>query len=89
VGEAPRQIATPGGASYIVAWREPYRSTSRIKPMRSPCIKVCSIDRATGLCAGCGRSSTEIAGWIGMSDAERDRIMAELPARRRRPARDV
>jgi len=30
---------------------------------------------------GCGRSLTEIAEWIGYSDSERTRIMAELPAR--------
>jgi hypothetical protein len=26
----------------------------------------------------------EVAGWAGFSDAERDRLMAELPARRDR-----
>jgi uncharacterized protein len=50
----------------------------------SPCIKVCAIDAATGLCAGCARTRAEIAGWSAMSDAERDRIMTLLPARRRR-----
>jgi uncharacterized protein len=52
--------------------------------IRSPCIKVCAIDPATGLCAGCGRNLDEIARWSLMSDAERARIMDELPARRAR-----
>jgi predicted Fe-S protein YdhL (DUF1289 family) len=50
--------------------------------MLTPCIKVCAIDAATGLCAGCGRSLSEIAGWSAMSDPERRRIMRELPERR-------
>lgn len=50
--------------------------------MLTPCIKVCVIDAATGLCTGCGRSLSEIAGWAAMTDFERQRIMRELPARR-------
>ncbi|HWB44827.1 MAG TPA: DUF1289 domain-containing protein [Hyphomicrobiaceae bacterium] len=51
--------------------------------MDSPCINVCVIDAVTGLCAGCGRSLEEIAGWRDMTEAQRDRIMRELPERRR------
>ncbi|HEU0062983.1 MAG TPA: DUF1289 domain-containing protein, partial [Hyphomicrobiaceae bacterium] len=50
----------------------------------SPCIKVCAIDGTTGLCSGCGRTRAEIAAWSAMSEAEKDRIMTLLPARRRR-----
>jgi hypothetical protein len=50
--------------------------------MLTPCIKVCVIDAATGLCAGCARSLSEIAGWASMSDFERQQIMRDLPARR-------
>ncbi|HEX6611109.1 MAG TPA: DUF1289 domain-containing protein [Hyphomicrobiaceae bacterium] len=50
----------------------------------SPCINVCVIDTATGLCAGCGRTLAEIAAWSGMPPDERLRIMAELPERRAR-----
>lgn len=49
--------------------------------MESPCILVCSIDDKTGYCFGCGRTRDEIAGWIGMTNAERRTIMASLPAR--------
>jgi predicted Fe-S protein YdhL (DUF1289 family) len=52
--------------------------------MDSPCVKICAIDPATGLCSGCFRSRGEIAAWTAMTDAERRHIMAELPARRRR-----
>jgi predicted Fe-S protein YdhL (DUF1289 family) len=50
--------------------------------MLTPCIKICVIDAATGLCAGCGRTLAEIAGWAGMTDRERQGIMRDLPARR-------
>lgn len=47
----------------------------------TPCINVCVLDQATGLCRGCGRTVDEIASWARMSDAERERIMNELPQR--------
>jgi uncharacterized protein len=49
--------------------------------VESPCILVCSIDRSTGHCFGCGRSSAEITNWLVYSAAERRAIMDELPAR--------
>ncbi len=52
--------------------------------MQTPCIKVCVIDAVTGLCAGCGRSLAEIAGWAAMTESERERIMRELASRRSR-----
>lgn len=47
----------------------------------SPCEKICAVDPASGLCLGCGRNLNEIASWTSYSDAERRRIMAELPRR--------
>jgi len=47
----------------------------------SPCIKICTLDARSGLCLGCGRTVDEIARWVEMSEAERNRIMAELPGR--------
>jgi uncharacterized protein len=47
----------------------------------TPCTKVCTIDPVTGLCIGCGRTLSEIAGWLTLSASERRRIMAELPQR--------
>jgi predicted Fe-S protein YdhL (DUF1289 family) len=53
---------------------------------QSPCVKVCVIDKASGLCGGCGRTLDEIARWGGMSEAERAHIMAALPQRMERCA---
>jgi uncharacterized protein len=47
----------------------------------SPCVRLCSIDPATNLCAGCGRTLAEIGAWTSLSDGERRAIMAALPAR--------
>jgi predicted Fe-S protein YdhL (DUF1289 family) len=53
-------------------------------PIKTPCIKVCVVDGESGLCLGCFRTLSEVASWAQFSDAERERLMAELPARRAR-----
>jgi uncharacterized protein len=56
--------------------------------IESPCNRVCTLDPASGLCLGCGRSLDVIARWTRMTDAERERVVAELgrrPASRRPP----
>lgn len=53
-------------------------------PIASPCIRICVVDGASGLCVGCLRTLGEIAGWAGFTDAERAEIMNALPARRDR-----
>lgn len=55
-------------------------------PIKTPCIKVCVVDGASGLCLGCYRALNEVAGWARLTDAEREAIMAELPSRRSRIA---
>jgi predicted Fe-S protein YdhL (DUF1289 family) len=49
--------------------------------IESPCNKICTINGRSGLCVGCGRTIDEIARWGTMSNAERVRIIAQLPAR--------
>ncbi len=41
------------------------------------------MDAARGVCIGCCRTLDEIAGWGEMSDAARDKVLADLAARRR------
>ena len=48
----------------------------------SPCINVCILDEELGVCRGCARTLDEIGDWSRYHAAERERIMAELPARR-------
>ena len=47
----------------------------------TPCVKVCIVDGESGLCLGCLRTLAEIGGWSAFTPAERERLMAELPAR--------
>jgi predicted Fe-S protein YdhL (DUF1289 family) len=49
--------------------------------LETPCLKICTYEPGAGVCLGCGRTLAEIAGWAALSDHERQRIMAELPAR--------
>ena len=43
--------------------------------MDSPCIDICTMDEASGLCAGCWRSLGEIAAWSRLTPSERHGIM--------------
>ena len=64
------------------------RTRDRKGGMESPCVKICTYEPGAGLCLGCGRTLDEIAGWASFTDAERRRIMAELPARLARLRKD-
>jgi len=47
----------------------------------SPCVGICALDEH-GLCEGCHRSTSEIAGWIHMNDDQRLHLMEQvLPLR--------
>jgi len=54
------------------------------KAIATPCVKVCVVDGESGLCLGCYRQLSEVAGWARLTEAERAAIMAELPGRRSR-----
>lgn len=53
-------------------------------PVPSPCISVCRMDEATGLCAGCLRTIDEIAVWSVLEDSERRAVLDSIAARRAR-----
>ncbi len=48
----------------------------------SPCIGVCRMDEASGLCAGCLRTLDEIARWSALGEADQRAIWRELAQRR-------
>ena len=52
-------------------------------PMPSPCISVCRMDAASGLCEGCFRTLDEIAAWGGLAEPQR-RVVWQTLARRAR-----
>ena len=47
----------------------------------SPCVKLCVIHPASGLCIGCFRTINEIEGWSAMEPKARKILVAELPSR--------
>jgi len=47
----------------------------------SPCKSICIMDSKSNLCLGCKRTIDEIGRWVIMDDAERRRILDELPTR--------
>lgn len=53
----------------------------RAQPITSPCISVCKMNDARGLCIGCMRTIDEIAAWSTMSDAARLAVWQTLPER--------
>lgn len=54
------------------------------RAIETPCVNVCVVDGASGLCLGCYRTLSEIGGWSGLTDEARASVMADLPARRDR-----
>jgi hypothetical protein len=49
--------------------------------IETPCVKICVVDPETGFCIGCGRTRSEIAGWLAMTAPERRGIMLGLSER--------
>jgi hypothetical protein len=51
-------------------------------PVPSPCVNVCRMSEAHGLCEGCLRTLDEIATWSLLDDAEKRAVWRDLPQRR-------
>lgn len=49
--------------------------------IESPCIRLCRMHPALGLCEGCGRTLAEIGGWMSLSAGQRRIVMEALPGR--------
>ena len=48
----------------------------------SPCVSICRLDDATGLCVGCFRNIDEIRDWMIMLPAERREVLRRIDERR-------
>ncbi len=55
-------------------------------PVRSPCVSVCRMDAASGLCEGCLRTIGEIAGWADMDTPDRLAVWQRIALRAQSPA---
>ncbi len=52
--------------------------------LASPCINVCRMHDALGLCEGCARTIDEIAAWGQMAEWDKQVVWLELPERQAR-----
>ena len=50
------------------------------RPIRSPCIGVCALDKKD-LCIACRRTGMEIAGWGGLTDEQKRAVWALIRQR--------
>lgn len=53
----------------------------------SPCINLCQMDPASGLCRGCFRTLDEITAWARSDDARQAEILSAVATRRELAAR--
>ncbi len=56
------------------------RANGHIVP--SPCVAVCTMSLAGGLCEGCLRTLDEIAQWSQMDNAGKERVWVDIEKRR-------
>lgn len=52
-----------------------------MRPVPSPCINICEMDQASGLCRGCLRTIDEIVGWGQASDEAKRAVWLRIRAR--------
>jgi predicted Fe-S protein YdhL (DUF1289 family) len=69
------------GSRKLAMMDSPFMTVHSRIDIETPCVKVCVLDPDSGYCIGCGRTRSEIAGWLDMTDALRRAIMAGLPQR--------
>ena len=55
-------------------------------PVRSPCVSVCRMEAASGLCEGCLRTLGEIGNWSDLDTGERLAVWARIVDRAQSPA---
>ena len=60
----------------------PGRSQATNTLVPSPCVNICRMNEATGLCDGCLRTIDEIAAWASLDDATKRAVWKRLHARR-------
>jgi len=61
--------------------RQAVQAQAKADHLPSPCIAVCTMQLADGLCQGCLRTLAEIADWSTMSDFEKRAVWARIEAR--------
>jgi uncharacterized protein len=55
----------------------------RAQALESPCVQICEMDDALGLCRGCRRTLQEIADWLEMTPGEQSATLRRIADRKR------
>jgi len=61
--------------------RQAKRAQAKAHDLPSPCISVCRMEVASGLCRGCLRTLDEIAAWSTLDDAGKRAVWARIEVR--------
>jgi predicted Fe-S protein YdhL (DUF1289 family) len=64
------------------------REQQKLNKLPSPCISICQMDSADGVCIGCHRTRAEIAAWGSMEQADQAQLL-DILRNRRALAHDV
>ena len=54
----------------------------------TPCVQLCTVDKDTNKCKGCGRTLDQIRNWSRYTDEERMEVMKELGYGKRTSKKD-
>jgi predicted Fe-S protein YdhL (DUF1289 family) len=54
---------------------------ARLRNVPSPCLSVCVMDEASGLCRGCWRTLDEIAAWSTLRDDDKRAVWGHIAQR--------
>lgn len=58
------------------------REAPRASAVPSPCVNVCRMNAANGLCEGCARTLDEIAAWGGLDEEAKREVWHRIGLRR-------
>lgn len=53
-----------------------------LQPVPSPCVSLCDMDAASGLCKGCLRTIDEIIAWGGLQDDSKQQVWQLIEQRK-------
>lgn len=57
------------------------RAAPPSQPVPSPCVSICRMDAASGLCEGCLRTLDEIAAWGALPEPDKRAVWARIEQR--------
>lgn len=73
--------AIPASPCRTLYWNGMSLENSNEDIVQSPCVGVCAVSEATGLCEGCYRTLDEIRDWWNMESTEQRQVIEKLQQR--------